>query len=148
MERSEIIGRLKAYFQISELVCPHILKKFGEDSWQFLDTAFLETLLVLRRDILKAPMIANTGNNTQRGMRCNRCNMVRLKSAVYVSAHVLGKAGDFIISGMTTAQAIEKIIENKDMLPHPVRIELDVNWLHVDVRSNDKSKAKVTYFKG
>jgi hypothetical protein len=148
MERSEIIKELKAFFKVSELVCPHTLKKWGEDSWQFLDTAYLADLLVVRRDILKAPMTANTSKNTQRGLRCNRCNMVRMKTSVYLSAHVLGKAGDFVVSGMTASQAIKKIAENADLLPYPLRLELDVEWLHMDVRSNDKSKAKVTYFKG
>ena len=140
MERKEVIKELKRYFRISELVCPHILKKFGEDSWQFLDTKWLETLLALRRDIF--------GNYTQRGMRCNRCNMVKSKLSVYVSAHLLGKAGDMSISGMTSSQAIKKIMEHKDLLPYPIRIESDVDWLHVDVRDNDKSDDKVTFFKG
>lgn len=91
MERSKIIADLKIYFKISELVCPHVLKKFGDDSWQFLDTALLETLLALRRDILRVPMVVNSGSNTQRGLRCNRCNMVKSKLSVYVSAHVLGR---------------------------------------------------------
>lgn len=66
MTRNEILSALKPYFKISELVCPHTLTKWGERSWQFLDTAFLHNLLIIRRDILQAPMICNTSTQTQR----------------------------------------------------------------------------------
>lgn len=146
--RLTIISELGRFFDISELVCPHILKKWKNDAWQFLDTDYLHVLLIIRRDILKSPMVGNNALHKQRGMRCNLCDMVKGKKEVYLSAHLFGKAGDFTIKGMTTAQAIKKIAENEDMLPCPIRIELDVNWLHFDVRSNDKTTAKVTYFKG
>ena len=35
-------------------------------AWQFLDTAFLETLYVIRKDILGVPMFCNVGDYTQR----------------------------------------------------------------------------------
>lgn len=133
MTRDEIISALKKYFSIGELVCDHTLRKFGERSWQFLDTDYLHALLVVRRDILKVPMTCNTSSLKQRGLRCNRCDMVRSKMSVYLSAHVLGKAGDFIVSGMTAEQARQKIKANAALLPCNVRLEKDKSWLHMDV---------------
>lgn len=133
MERNEILKKIKQFFSIEELVCPHAYRKWGQRAWQFLDTDFLETLYVIRKDILCVPMYCNVGDYTQRGLRCNKCKMVANKSVSYLSAHVLGKAGDFSVDGMTAAEARKKIIENADKLPHPIRMEANVAWLHIDV---------------
>lgn len=133
MTREEIIRELHKFFQISELVCPHTHSKWGERSWQFLDTAYLHNLLVIRRDILKAPMVCNHGSQLQRGLRCNRCELVSQKDAVYLSSHVLGKAGDFTVQGMTAQEARSLIRNNAHLLPYPLRMEGGVSWLHFDV---------------
>ena len=72
MERGEIIKQLKKYFKLSELVCPHILNRFGDTAWMFLSTQILHTLLVLRTEIINKPLIINSGTKTQRGMRNSR----------------------------------------------------------------------------
>lgn len=133
MKRDEIIRQLKRYFQVSELVCNHTYSNWGEKSWQFLDTAFLHNLLVIRRDILQLPMVCNHGNQLQRGLRCNRCDLVRQKDAVYLSSHLLGKAGDFTIPGITAQEARSRIRNSANLLPHPLRMEGGVSWLHIDV---------------
>ena len=133
MKRNEIIDAVHEYFKIQELVCPHILAKWGERSWQFLDTVYLETLLVIRKDILQRPMTCNSSNLTQRGVRCNLCQLVKEKDSVYMSAHILGKAGDFTVSGMSAEEARKKIISCAELLPHPIRMEAGVSWLHYDV---------------
>lgn len=133
MTRDQIIRELHKFFQIRELVCPHTHSKWGERSWQFLDTAFLHNLLVIRRDILKVPMVCNHGAQLQRGLRCNRCELVSQKDAVYLSSHVLGKAGDFTVQGMTAQEARSLIRNNAHLLPYPLRMEGGVSWLHFDV---------------
>lgn len=148
MERSQILNEIKKYFSIDELVCNHTKARFGEQAWQFLDTAFLETLLVVRRDILKKPMWCNNhGKGTyQRGIRCNMCDMVRSKSSIYLSAHTLGKAGDFTVEGMTAEQARQLIVQNAARLPYPVRLERGVSWLHLDVIPQYGVTSKVYQF--
>lgn len=133
MTRDEIIRELHKFFQIRELVCPHTHSKWGERSWQFLDTAYLHNLLVIRRDILKVPMVCNHGNQRQRGLRCNRCELVSQKGSVYLSSHVLGKAGDFTVQDMTAQEARSLIRNNAHLLPYPLRMEGGVSWLHFDV---------------
>lgn len=133
MTRDEIIRELHKFFQIRELVCPHTHSKWGERSWQFLDTAFLHNLLVIRRDILKAPMVCNHGNQLQRGLRCNMCELVQQKTSVYLSSHKFGKAGDFTVQGMTAQEARSLIRNNAHLLPYPLRMEGGVSWLHFDV---------------
>ena len=133
MTRSEILTAIRPYFDIDELVCNHTFAKWGENAWQFLDTDFLHCLLVIRRDILKRPMWCNGSQKKQRGLRCNRCEMVRGKTSVYLSAHILGKAGDFSVTGMTAEAARDLIKKNADLLPCNIRIERGVSWLHFDV---------------
>ena len=133
MSRNSIIQELQKFFDVKELVCNHTFSKWGERAWQFLDTDFLHALLVIRRDILQVPMTCNYDGATQRGLRCNRCELVQEKSSVYLSSHILGKAGDFTCKGLTAQEARERIKEMAHLLPCNIRIEAGVSWLHFDV---------------
>jgi hypothetical protein len=146
MTRQEILDAIRPYFDVDELVCPHTFAKWGQASWQFLDTDYLHALLVVRRDILKKPMWCNGSGKTERGLRCNRCSIVRGKSGAYLSAHVLGKAGDFTVTGMTAEQARQAIKRNASLLPCNIRIEKGVSWLHLDVLPQHGVTAKVYEF--
>ena len=148
MTRQEILDAIRPYFDVDELVCPHTFAKWWQASWQFLDTDFLHALLVIRRDILKKAMWCNGNGKTERGLRCNRCSIVRGKSGVYLSAHCLGKAGDFTITGLTAQQARDLIKRNASLLPCPVRMEKGVSWLHFDVLPQYGVTAKVYEFNG
>lgn len=146
MTRTEILEDISKYFKARELVCDHIYAKWGENSWRFLDTDFLHALLVIRKDILGAPMFCNTSSATQRGMRCNCCKLVRDKKNVYLSAHVLGKGGDFTVFGMTAEQARQKIKAYSHLLPFSIRIESKVSWLHFDVVTQSSNIKKIEEF--
>ena len=149
MTRYEIISQIKKYFKITELVCSHVFEKHGERAWMFLVTIYLHTLLVLRRDILKVPLVCNTATLTQRGLRCNLCDIVKEKTEddiVYLSAHHLGIGGDLSSPEMTAEEMRQKIEEKQDLLPYPVRIELKVNWLHIDCYDDIDDNNKITYF--
>ena len=146
MTRDEILKAIRPYFDVDELVCPHVYQKWGQNSWQFLDTDYLHCLLIIRRDILKSAMWCNGKGKTERGLRCNRCSIVRGKSGPYLSAHVLGKAGDFTITGMNAQQARDAIKKNANLLPCPIRMEKGVSWLHFDVLPQYGITAKVYEF--
>ncbi|MFR9622366.1 MAG: hypothetical protein SNG97_06370 [Rikenellaceae bacterium] len=137
MERQQIITELKIFFGISELCCPHVTAKWGATAWQFLSTEFLHTLLIVRKNILKAPMMCNGGSYTQRGLRCNCCSMVQGKTTPYLSAHVLGCGADFTVSGISAEAARELIKANQHLLPCEIRIEGGVTWLHIDTMHQD-----------
>ena len=146
MSRSETITALKQYFKVKELVCPHTYQRYGENAWQFLSTCYLETLLVIREQILAAPMYCNTSNFTQRGFRCNLCPIVSNKQTLYISAHMLGKAGDFTVRGLTAEDARNKIIQNAHLLPYPIRMEKNVTWLHVDTLPQNGITENIHFF--
>ena len=147
MTREEIIEALRQYFNVKELVCPHCYAKWGERSWQFLDTMWLWCLLIIRRDILQVPMTCNDASHTQRGLRCNLCELVKSKMRVYLTSHLFGKAGDFTAKGMTADQARKKIIANADLLPCNIRLEEGVTWIHFDVLPQYGITDKVYLFK-
>lgn len=149
-DRNAIIAALKKYFQITELVCPDVYKKFNERAWQFLDTDALYVLLILRESILCRPMyINNYGRGiTQRGLRCNKCQLVKEKATVYLSQHIFGKAWDFTVDGMTAEQARQKIKKEASKLPCPVRLEKDKTWVHIDTMQQYGVTSKIYEFYG
>lgn len=137
LNRQKTLELIKEYFDIEELACDHLLEYYKDNPeriWDFLDTGFLVNLLVIRRGLNK-PMYCNnhSAGVHQRGLRCNLCELVKGKSRPYLSGHVLGKAGDFTIEGMTAAEARKQIKLMADKLPVPLRMEADVSWLHIDV---------------
>lgn len=141
------------FFSVKELVCKHVYERYGENAAMFLDDKLIETLNVIREQILCAPMTVNNwhagGNFTQRGLRCNICELVKSKTdagRLYLSAHMLGKAVDCNVEGMTAEKARRLIIEKQESLPYPIRLEDGVSWLHIDVYNNGKGE-KVYLFK-
>lgn len=147
MNREQIIRELHRYFQVSELVCDHVHSKWGERAWQFLSTDYLHNLLVIRRDILQVPMTCNHSGANQRGLRCNRCELVKEKKNAYLSSHILGRAGDFTVKGMTAEEARSRIKNNAHLLPYPLRVEGGVTWLHIDTLPQFGITDKVYEFK-
>ena len=127
------------YFDLEEMVCKHVYDKYGAIAWSWFDPRFLETIHWIRAGIGK-PMYANDwkegGKITQRGLRCNMCDLVKKatkEERVYMTSHLRAQAGDFITQGMEAQEVREWIVKNSLLLPHPVRIEGGVSWLHLDV---------------
>lgn len=153
MTRNKLIDKLKENFKIQELVCSHCYEKFKDKSWQFLSTEILSTLYTLRYDIFNRPIVINTwamkGTLSQRGLRCNRCSLVKDKKKIYLSAHQLGKALDFNVEGYTTEGAYQKIKDNVDKFEYPIRLESNTTtWLHIDCYQPVDSEADLIEFKG
>lgn len=146
MTRNELIEKVKENFQLKELVCPHCVKTYGDKAWQFLSTELLSTIYVLRNEVIKKPMIVNNGTTfTQRGLRCNMCQLVKSKSTPYMSAHALGKAIDFHVNGMEAEEVRQIIKDNIDKFEYPIRLEEGVSWCHCDVYTLDSNKKLVTF---
>jgi hypothetical protein len=126
------------YFDLQELVCKHVYDKFGDTAWQFLDDRTLVVIDWLRRTLNKSISI-NTWNDggvqTQSGLRCIQCDLVKSKciaGEVYVSAHILGKAYDMTVEGMSAEAVRLWLAKNQDKIPYAIRLEKGVNWVHLD----------------
>lgn len=120
------------HFKVQELVDPDTYAKYGDAALQFFDVAAL-TMLDDLREFFACPVTVNNwhagGSFKWRGLR-------NPSSPVYSagSMHSKGRAFDCDVQGYTAEQAREKIIQNKDnpQLKGIMRIEADVNWLHID----------------
>ena len=156
MTKANLIKELSAYFKIYELVDKNVYEKFGEEAWQFFDVQFLETILVLRKQIIKQPMTCNNwksgGTFTQRGLRENIAPMVWSKTnagVMYLSAHCLGKGADFSSTKFTADIMRWLVKEYQNLLPYKVRIEgakSAPTWLHIDVMTLPNQKEKIKFF--
>ena len=126
------------FFWLTELVCKHVYDKFGETAWRLLDEKAVVTLDWIRRSLNKPITVNNWwdgGDFDERGLRCIQCSIVKRKcdlGQVYVSAHILGRAFDFDVMGMTAGEVRVWLAYNKDRLPYPIRLENHTNWIHLD----------------
>ena len=155
MNKAEIINNIKQYFGIKEFVSKAVCTKFGENSWVFLDEKILANLLVIRRDILKVPLVINDwsfgGKNQQRGLRENISQIVVQKTKngiLYLSAHPFGKAVDFVSAKMSAEEMRREIVNKAYLLPYPMRLESGISaptWVHADTMTDDDSR-KITIF--
>lgn len=146
MNRNELINEVKKNFELKELVCPHVLNQYGDKAWQFLSTELLSTINILRNKVINKPMIINNGTTfTQRGLRCNVCELVKGKTKPYMSAHCLGKGIDFYCNDITPEECRQLIKKNINEFEYPIRLEEGVNWVHVDCYTLD-SDTKLTTF--
>ena len=144
---------IKKYFDIEELVCPHVYNKSSLRAlaWDFFDPRLLETLYIIRERLGKPIYVNNWsmgGTLSQRGLRCNVCVLVREKTNLekpYVSTHLQGTGIDFDVKEMSARQVRDWIIENQDILPYPIRLEDKVTCVHLHVR-NDGKMGKVVMF--
>lgn len=147
MTRKQLNNEIAAYFIPQELVCRHVFDRFGSRSYDYMDARLLEVLLWLRKS-LGRPIYANNwdggGLLSQRGYRCNLCDIVKSKKTAYLSAHTRGQALDFDVKGMAAEEVRSWIEAHKDGLPHNIRLESGVSWVHLDICN--ETDEKVVYF--
>jgi len=137
------------HFDLEELACPHVFKKFGEVAWQFFDDKLLMTLDLVRDQL--GPIYVNNwkegGEFDERGFRCLQCSLVQdaiKKGTLYVSPHMTGQGADFDVHGMDAGKVRLWLVANQIKLPYPIRLEKNVTWVHLDTR--DTGKGKVSLF--
>lgn len=152
MNRNKLIEEVSKHFNIKELVCPHCYNKFKDNSWQFISTELLSTLYILRTIVINKPMVINTwatnGSYSQRGLRCNMCQLVKSKTSIYMSAHSLGKAVDFHVPGMDAESVRNLIRNNVNKFEYPIRLEKCTNWCHIDCYVPKGSSNRLLEFEG
>ena len=133
---------------VKECVCPHVYAKYGDNAIRFIDPNLRAVLDVIRNKILKRPIRINNGSTfTQRGLRCNICQLVADKTKagkLYLSAHNLGKGCDFDCPGLTVQQVHDLIKKNAQLLPCKIRLESPIDaptWIHVDIMTEGQKEA-------
>jgi hypothetical protein len=145
--------KIKDYFNIRELVDKDVYNRYGDKGWKFFCPLLLENLLILREG-LNIPLVINNwysgGKFSQRGLRHNRSEMVKNKSGIYLSPHMMGKAVDFHSPNMSSTDIRRWIKENEDLFTCKIRLEEyfkghEIGWVHFDV-VHVEGKEKVSFF--
>ena len=127
------------YFKVHELVPPHVYDARGEKAWELLDKRLLQTLDRLRRRY--GPMTVNNyywgGDREWSGLRTS-------DSPYYspYSQHTFGRAADCLFKTISVEQVRREILSTPNAPEFELigSIELDVSWLHFDVRNCNRIK--------
>lgn len=117
-------------FLPQEFVPQELWQRYGEGAIRYMDPRILEVIQVIR-NYVASPMTINNWHS--HGPRNH--SGLRLPDSPYWSvgsAHSYGMAVD-AVGRWDVAQLRKDIFEGKLLLPHPVRLERGVGWLHVDV---------------
>jgi len=125
------------HFIIEELVDPATHAKRGDRAWQLLDERMLETL-----DRLREKYGSMTVNNWKWGGD-RKWSGLRTKDSPWFSTysqHSFGRAADCLFKETTAEQVRQDMLANPDEHTFELvgSIELDVSWLHFDVRNCDR----------
>jgi len=122
------------HFVTQELVYPEIYRKLGDKALLLMSDKILITADKLR-DFFGVPVTINnwhTGGQFQnRGLRDKNSSVGALKSE-----HKLGNALDLDVQGKTSEQVRKIILANKnnEAFKFITRMELKVNWTHIDCK--------------
>jgi len=127
------------HFAIHELVPPNVFKEREEKAWELLDERLLITLDRLRKRY--GPM---TVNNYYWG-KDREWSGLRTKDSPYYSPysqHSFGRAADCLFKKISAAEVRKDILNNPTDPDFELigSLELDVSWLHFDVRNCDRIK--------
>ena len=127
---------MKNYFKIQELVPPAVYADQGERAWRLIDSGLVYTLNCLRE--VHGPI---TVNNWHIGGPREWSGLRTPDSPYYSpgSYHSCGQAADCLFSNEPVTLVRTHILAF-DKFPLVGGIELDVSWLHVDVRQRRDGK--------
>ncbi len=135
------------YFKIQELVSKKVYDKYGEQAWMFIDTKLIKVLDLLREHFNKPITINNWmwgGTLEQRGLRTNLDELVKKKTekgTLYISQHILGKAADFNVKGLSSEEVYKEILKNRGkfyLISRIENIDSTPTWVHIDCANVDK----------
>lgn len=130
------------HFTIEEFVPPIMFDRFGQEAWRYVDPRLVENFNSLRSQIEQSIVINNWHAGGERS-----ASGIRLPGMSHYSmwsAHSFGMAGDGI-SSMPAEEIRQGIISGAILLPHPVRLEAGVSWLHMDVMNIDPDNRVITF---
>lgn len=126
------------HFKIQELVPPNVFNQRGNAAWELLDANALITLDALRSHFGRAIC-----NDYSFGGKRQWSGLRTADSPYYspYSQHSFGRAFDLIFLDAKTEEVREEIIRLRDKkFPLINGLELDVSWIHFDVRNHSPLK--------
>ncbi len=124
--------------ELYETVHPEVL-------WNMLDDRLLQSIDTIKSKFPLGSMSINTykwgGNRNQSGLRTKHSKYYSKNSQ-----HSIGKAIDCVFTAYSVDSIRNYILGHPTLFPYIGGIELNVDWLHIDVRRRRGNKIKT--FKG
>ncbi len=120
------------YFSIEELVDRETFEKRGDKAWQLIDDR-----LIYMIDALREKFGPITINNWKTGGDREWSGLRTSKSPYYspYSQHTFGRAADMVFKSALPDAVRMEILDNKDKYPYITGVELDISWVHIDIRN-------------
>lgn len=131
-------------FSVQELVPEPVYNKFGDSALRFINPLLAVTIQQLRNKFGRILINSYNRDRQQSGLRTadfyiREYNYAPSRAAMAISdsfsMHKFGSAADCIPLDTPLETVIEYIKQNPDDFPFLHFVEVDVNWLHVDVRN-------------
>lgn len=132
------------YFQIHELVPPHVFEQRGEKAWELLDDRMILSIDALKKRFPNGTMTINNyywgGNRKWSGLRtAGFYPSVERYDASY-SQHKYGRAFDCVFSDYDINEVREYVKSHPEEFPYLTGIEEGVSWFHGDTRNYEGIK--------
>ena len=125
------------YFEIFELVPESLYKSKGESAWRYIPEQLIVAIDTIKERFPNGTATINNyfwgGNRKWSGLRTP-------ESKYYspTSMHSFMMAADIVFSDYSADEVRKDIINNPDVYPTIKGLELDVSWVHIDCRNEDK----------
>ena len=124
------------HFKIHELVPKKMYEKYGENAWRYVDVRLIETIDKLKEHFNLGTMTINNyfwgGSREWNGIRTPES-----PNYSYGSQHSFANAVDIVFSDYSAQEVRNYILENKNEFHFVKGMELNVSWVHIDVRNED-----------
>ena len=124
------------YFKVHELVPKKMYEKYGEKAWRYVDARLIETIDKLKEHFNLGTMTINNyfwnGDREWSGIRTPDS-----PNYSYGSQHSFANAFDIVFSHYSAEEVRNYIIDNPHEFQYIKGMELEVSWLHIDVRNED-----------
>lgn len=123
------------YFSLFELLPADIYEHCvsnGVNAWEIFDNRLLISI-----DQIRDKFGRMTINDWKWGGNRNWSGLRTPDSPLYsaTSQHTFGRAADCIFADHSAEDVRRFILKNKNLFPYIRAIEMDVSWLHLDVRN-------------
>ena len=125
------------YFEIHELVPRKMYDRYGEKAWRYVDARLIESIDKLKEHFNLGTISINNyywhGTRQWSGIRTPES-----PNYSYGSQHSFANAFDMVFSDYSAEEVRHYIMNNRDKFPYINGLELNISWVHIDIRNEDE----------
>lgn len=125
------------YFEIHELVPRKMYNRYGDKAWRYVDVRLIQSIDKLKEHFNLGTITINNyhwkGSRQWSGIRTPES-----PNYSYGSQHSYANALDMVFSDYSAEEVRHYIINNRDLFPYINGLELNISWVHIDIRNEDE----------